>query len=63
VPTDSDSYGFFEGQEVQVVEGPFVGFTGPVTRVNPRTHRLTILITIYGRQTTVDLAFDEVQKL
>jgi transcriptional antiterminator NusG len=45
------------------VKGPFEGFTGPVTRVNPRTRRLTILITIYGRQTTLDLAFDEIQEL
>jgi transcriptional antiterminator NusG len=61
--TNSDSHGFAEGQEVEVVKGPFTGFAGSVTHVNPRTRRLTVLVTIHGRHTPVEFAFDEVRRL
>ena len=51
------------GQVVQLMAGPFAGFTGTIEGINETTRRLRVTIPIYGRQTPMEFAFDEVRKL
>jgi transcriptional antiterminator NusG len=46
---------------VKVNEGPFAGFTGEVDEVNVERSKLKVMVTIFGRQTPVELEFDQVE--
>jgi len=54
---------FEKGDQVRVIEGPFMNFTGTVEEVNPEREKLTVLISIFGRLTPVELDFSQVEKL
>ncbi len=49
--------------EVRVIEGPFMNFTGKVVSVNPERGRLTVEVSIFGRRTPVELDFSQVEKI
>ena len=51
------------GDSVQVVDGPFAGVHASITEINPNTQRLKALVEILGRETPVDLTFQQIQKL
>lgn len=51
-----------QGDTVRVIEGPFVDFTGKIEEVIPEREKLKVLITIFGRDTPVELDFDNVEK-
>ena len=48
---------------VRVNAGPFADFTGQIEEVNPQKEKLKVLISIFGRDTPVELDFSEVEKL
>jgi transcription termination/antitermination protein NusG len=50
------------GDKVKVVEGPFASFVGEVDEVNADRSRLKVMISIFGRQTPVELDFDQVEQ-
>ena len=54
---------YSEGETVRVKQGPFADFTGTVADVNEDQLRLRVLVNIFGRETPVELGFDEVAKL
>ena len=54
---------FSEGEGVKVVEGPFADFTGIVSEVSLDQSKLKVLVSIFGRETPVELTFDQVIKL
>ena len=54
---------FDKGDQVRVIEGPFMNFTGTVEEVHPERAKLTVLISIFGRMTPVELDFDQVEKI
>ena len=51
------------GQSVRVTDGPFGEFTGKIIEVNPERETLKVLISIFGRETPVELDFTQVEKL
>jgi len=53
---------FAVGNEVHVGSGPFVGFVGIVDKVDEDRERLTVMVSIFGRLTPVELGFDQVKK-
>ena len=53
---------FAEGQEVHVASGPFSGFMGIVDKVDEDRERLTVMVSIFGRLTPVELGFDQVKR-
>jgi len=53
---------FEEGEVIKVVAGPFRGYTGPISEINVEKGSLKALISIFGRETPVQLDFDQVEK-
>ncbi len=56
-------YTFEAGEKVKIIEGPFASFQGVVDQVNVDHSTLTVLVTIFGRSTPVELNFLQVEKL
>lgn len=50
-------------QSVRVTEGPFAEFSGKITDVNPERETVKVLISIFGRETPVELDFTQIEKL
>lgn len=48
---------------VRVVAGPFADFTGKIEEVNIQKEKLRVLISIFGRDTPVELDFNQVERL
>lgn len=53
---------FNVGDMVQVTSGPFADFNGVVSEVNPERGTLKVLVSIFGRETPVELDFSQVVK-
>ena len=53
---------FDKGDLVKVMEGPFANFSGSVEDINPERERVKVMVTIFGRQTPVELEFHQVEK-
>nr|WP_317643647.1 transcription termination/antitermination protein NusG [Bombiscardovia apis] len=51
------------GDQVTVTEGPFATMAAAVSEVEPTTQKLTVLVSIFGRDTPVELGFDQVEKI
>jgi len=56
-------YVFEKGEPVKIIDGPFNNFSGVVEEVNLDRNTLKVMVTIFGRQTPVELDFVQVQKL
>ncbi|MGL5193780.1 MAG: transcription termination/antitermination protein NusG [Chroococcales cyanobacterium] len=51
------------GEKIEVVSGPFKDFDGEVIEVSPERSKLKALLSIFGRDTPVELEFNQVRKL
>ena len=51
------------GDQVTVTDGPFATMAAVVSDVEPTTQKLTVLVSIFGRDTPVELGFDQVEKI
>jgi len=56
-------YIFDRSEPVKIIDGPFNNFTGVVEEVNLDRNTLKVMVTIFGRQTPVELDFSQVQKV
>ena len=54
---------FQKGQSVRVKDGPFAEFIGTVDEVNPERNKVKVLVSIFGRETPVELDFLQIDKL
>jgi transcriptional antiterminator NusG len=50
-------------QSVRVTEGPFAEFSGKITEVNTERETVKVLISIFGRETPVEVDFTHIEKL
>lgn len=48
---------------VRIMDGPLTDFTGPVTEINKEKHKVKVLVSMFGRETPVELEFSQVQKI
>ncbi|RMF17603.1 MAG: transcription termination/antitermination factor NusG [Candidatus Dadabacteria bacterium] len=54
---------FEPGENVRVIEGPFANFTGVIQEVNDEKGKIQVMVSIFGRNTPVELDFTEVEKV
>lgn len=55
--------GFRKGQSVRVTDGPFIDTVGVVDDISPDKGRVKVLLSLFGRDTPVELDFLQVEKL
>lgn len=53
---------FVHGSEVEITDGPFTGFVGIIERVDKENEKLTVMVSIFGRMTPVELGFHQVKQ-
>jgi transcriptional antiterminator NusG len=54
---------FEVGESVRIMSGPFANFTGTILEINVDQSKLKVLVNILGRETPVELSFEQVAKL
>jgi transcriptional antiterminator NusG len=54
---------FSIGESVKVVSGPLSDFSGEISEINQDAQRLKVLVSIFGRETPVEVGFDQVKKI
>ena len=50
-------------ETVRIINGPLEGFTGVVTEINKEKGKVKVLVSMFGRETPVELEFSQVQKI
>ncbi len=55
--------GFRQGQSIRVIDGPFIDFMGIVDDINEQKGKVKVLLSLFGRETPVELDFLQVEKL
>ncbi len=55
--------GFRKGQSVRVTDGPFIDFVGVVDEVSQEKGKVKVLLSLFGRETPVELDFLQAEKL
>ncbi len=51
------------GQTVHVISGPLANFDGVVAEVSPESNKVRVMVSIFGRETPVELSFDQVSHI
>jgi transcriptional antiterminator NusG len=54
---------FAIGETVKVVSGPLSDFSGEISEINEDAAKLKVLVSIFGRETPVEVGFDQVKKV
>ena len=62
-PRRSAVVDFEVGESVTVMEGPFETLPATISEINPDTQKLKVLVSIFGRETPVELSFNQVAKI
>ena len=51
------------GESVKVISGPLSDFSGEIAEINEDASKLKVLVSIFGRETPVEVGFDQVKKI
>ena len=62
-PKDIRVVDFEVGESVTVMEGPFETLPATISEINPDAQKLKVLVSIFGRETPVELSFNQVAKI
>jgi transcriptional antiterminator NusG len=54
---------FSIGEQVKVIQGPLSDFSGEISEINEDASRLKVLVSIFGRETPVEVGYDQVKKV
>ena len=54
---------FSIGENVKVVSGPLSDFSGEISEINEDAGKLKVLVSIFGRETPVEVGYDQVKKI
>ena len=57
------SVDFEVGESVTVMDGPFATLPATITEINAEAQKLKVLVSIFGRETPVELSFNQVAKI
>ena len=49
------------GDHVRIMDGPLASFTGIVEEIEPEKNRVSVMVSMFGRETPVDLELDQVE--
>ena len=60
---DSLKIDYSVNDNVQILGGPLNGYTGIVQEINKEKNRVKVLVSMFGRETPVELEFSQVQKI
>jgi transcriptional antiterminator NusG len=60
---DTNIVDFEVGESVTVMEGPFETLPATISEINPESQKLKVLVSIFGRETPVELSFSQVAKI
>ena len=55
--------GYGVGDSVEVIDGPLAGFNGVVEELEPEKDRVRVVVSMFGRETPVDLNLDQVEEI
>jgi transcriptional antiterminator NusG len=53
--------GYAVGDHVKIVDGPLSSFTGVVEEIDPEKNRVSVMVSMFGRETPVELELDQVE--
>ena len=51
------------GDHVTITDGPFADFVGTIESINAEENKVFVIISMFGRETTIDLQLDQVESL
>ena len=51
------------GESVKVISGPLSDFSGEISEINQDAQKLKVLVSIFGRETPVEVGYDQVKKI
>ena len=63
VETPKVKVGFSVGQSVKIIDGYFAEFMGVVDEINPERGKVKVLVSFFGRETPVELEFNQIARL
>lgn len=55
--------GYNVGDHVRIVDGPLASFTGVVEDIEPEKNQVSVMVSMFGRETPVELELDQVEVL
>lgn len=63
IDTPRPKIDFDLGEHVRVIRGPFENFSGVIEEINPERGKLKVLVSMFGRETPVELEYNQVEKI
>lgn len=58
----AEKHSFEIDKEVEIIDGAFSGFVGIINAIDTENEKLTVMVSIFGRMTPVDLGFNQVKR-